>query len=148
MLAGKRARAVGTRVGCAQASMRSWSAVSVVLVSAALIAPRLAHASPQDMFGYGARSVAMGGTVSGDQDVFGLVSASFIVAGGAMLFSQRQEHPGHSLIGGAELDPLHLVQDMIQPAVGDSEHVQYQCRVRSEDLQEWLPWEQEGTARL
>ena len=54
--------------------------------------------------------------------------------GHAMLFGQRKQHSGYSLIGGAELDPFHLVQDMIQPAVGDSEHVQYQGRMRSENL--------------
>src|SRR5207249_7217871 len=57
--------------------------------------------------------------------------------GHAMLIRQREQHPGDSLIRGAELDPLHLVQDMIQPAVGDSEHIQYQRRMRSENLEDW-----------
>ena len=54
--------------------------------------------------------------------------------GCSMLIRQREQNPGNSLIGGAKLDSLHLVQDVIQPAMGNREHVQRQCLVRLENL--------------
>ncbi len=66
----------------------------------------------------------------------------------SMLICQREQNPGHALIGSAELHPLHLVQDMIQPAVGNREHVQGQCLVRLKNLEKWLPGEQKGPAWL